>query len=62
MSRIYGKPTETVVQQIPPDPTRSVIASLSLDEKIELLQQLRTGGLAGTAPALAIVEPIPPTA
>jgi hypothetical protein len=27
-----------MVEQVPPDPTRSAIASLSLDEKLDLLE------------------------
>jgi hypothetical protein len=61
MTRIYGKPTETVVQQIPPDPTRSVLASMALEEKLQLLHSLRRGELDDATPALPVVEPVPPT-
>jgi hypothetical protein len=43
MSRIYGKPTETVVTRTPPSPERAVLASMTLEEKLELLHSLRRG-------------------
>jgi hypothetical protein len=60
MSRIYGKPEAAVVAQVPPNPATAVLKSMSLDEKLELLQRLRTGKLAATAQALPIVEAAPP--
>jgi hypothetical protein len=43
MSRIYGKPTETVVTHTPPSPARAVLASMTLEEKLQLLHSLRAG-------------------
>jgi hypothetical protein len=43
MSRIYGKPTETVVTHTPASPAKAVLASMTLDEKLELLQRLQRG-------------------
>jgi hypothetical protein len=43
MSRIYGKPTETVVTHTPPSPERAVLASMTLEEKLELLHKLHAG-------------------
>jgi hypothetical protein len=43
MSRIYGKPTETVVTHTPPSPEKAVLASMTLEEKLELLHSLRRG-------------------
>jgi hypothetical protein len=43
MSRIYGKPTETVVTHTPASPARAVLASMTLEEKLELLHSLRRG-------------------
>jgi hypothetical protein len=43
MSRIYGKPTETVVTHTPTSPERAVLASMTLEEKLELLHSLRRG-------------------
>jgi hypothetical protein len=39
MSRIYGKPTETVVTHTPPSPVNAVIACMTLEEKLQLLAQ-----------------------
>ena len=40
MSRIYGKPTETVVTHTPPSPfasgERAVLASMTLEEELQL--------------------------
>jgi hypothetical protein len=43
MSRIYGKPTETVVTHTPVSPERAVLKSMTLEEKLELLHRLREG-------------------
>jgi hypothetical protein len=43
MSRIYGKPTETVVSHTPASPEKAVPASMTLEEKLELLDRLRAG-------------------
>jgi hypothetical protein len=43
MSRIYGKQTETVVTHTPPSPARAVLASMTLEEKLELLRSLQRG-------------------
>jgi hypothetical protein len=58
MSRIYGKSTETVVTHTPVSPERAVLASMTLEEKLELLHSLRRGEPV----ALPVVEPVPPTA
>jgi hypothetical protein len=60
MNRIYGKPEAAVVAHVAPNPIADVIRSLSLEEKLELLQRLRTGELAATAQALPIVQAAPP--
>jgi hypothetical protein len=59
MSRIYGKPTETV-RQVETNPALPVLKSMSLDEKLELLRRLQRGELTDTASALPIVEAAPP--
>jgi len=41
MNRIYGKPEAAVVAHVPANPAVDVIRSLSLAEKLELLQSLR---------------------
>jgi hypothetical protein len=43
MNRIYGKPEAAVVAQVPANPVTDVIRSLSLAEKLELLQSLQRG-------------------
>jgi hypothetical protein len=43
MNRIYGKPEAALVAHVPPNPMADVIRSLSLDEKLELLQSLQRG-------------------
>jgi hypothetical protein len=43
MNRIYGKSHETVINHIPPSPAHGVIASMTLEEKLELLHSLRRG-------------------
>jgi hypothetical protein len=43
MSRIYGKPTETVVTHTPVMPERAVLASMTLEEKLRLLRTLQRG-------------------
>jgi hypothetical protein len=58
MSRIYGKPEETV-RQVDTNPPLPVLKSMSLDEKLELLGRLQGGELAETASALPIVEAVP---
>jgi hypothetical protein len=62
MSRIHGKPTETVVTHTPASPEEAVLASMTLEEKLELLHSLRRGELDNAAPMLPAVEPAPPTA
>jgi hypothetical protein len=63
MNRIYGKPEQAIVARVPPNPAHEVIRSMSLDEKLELLQRLRTGELAAAAAqVLPVVEAAPPTA
>jgi hypothetical protein len=57
MSRIYGKPTETVVTHTPASPERAVLASMTLEEKLELLHRLQ----AGEPVELPVVEPARPT-
>jgi hypothetical protein len=42
MSRIYGKPEETV-RQVEPNPALPVLKSMSLEEKLQLLHSLRQG-------------------
>jgi hypothetical protein len=61
MSRIYGKPEETV-RQVETNPALPVLKSMSLDEKLELLRRLQDGEFVSTASALPVVEPAPPTA
>jgi hypothetical protein len=56
MSRIYGKPEETV-RQVEVNPALPVLKSMSLDEKLELLTQVQRGELAYTTPP--IVEAVP---
>jgi hypothetical protein len=51
-----GKPTETVVTHTPASPERAVIASMTLEEKLELLHKLR----AGEPLSLPVVEAVPP--
>jgi hypothetical protein len=58
MSRIYGKPEETV-RQVETNPALPVLKSMSLEEKLELLRRLQRGELADTASALPIVEAVP---
>jgi hypothetical protein len=43
MNRIYGKPTETVVTHTPVSPEKAVLASMTLEEKLQLLHSLRRG-------------------
>jgi hypothetical protein len=58
MSRIYGKPEETV-RQVEVKPAVAVLKSMSSDEKLELLRRLQRGDLADTASsALPIVEAV----
>jgi hypothetical protein len=58
MSRIYGKPEETV-RQVETNPALPVLKAMSLEEKLELLRRLQGGELADTASALPIVEAVP---
>ena len=58
MSRIYGKPEETV-RQVEVNPATAVLKSMSLDEKLELLRRLQDGEFVSTASALPVVEPTP---
>jgi hypothetical protein len=58
MSRIYGKPEETV-RQVETNPALPVLKSMSLDEKLELLRRLQRGEPADTASALPVVEAVP---
>ena len=62
MNRIYGKPEQSLVARVPPNPAVEMIRSLSLEEKLELLRRLRDGKLDEATPALSVVEPVPPTA
>jgi hypothetical protein len=41
MSRIYGKPTETVVTHTPASPAKAVLKSMTLEKKLELVDSLR---------------------
>jgi hypothetical protein len=56
MNRIYGKPEETV-RQVEVNPATAVLKSMSLEEKLELLHNLRRGEPI----ALPVVEAVPPT-
>jgi hypothetical protein len=59
MSRIYGKPDETV-RQVEANPATAVLRSMSLEEKLELLERLRRGqgvGEVGTAVYPVVVDP-----
>ena len=56
MSRIYGKPEETV-RQVETNPALPVLKSMSLEEKLELLHSLQRREQV----ALPVVEPVPPT-
>jgi hypothetical protein len=58
MSRIYGKPTETVVTHTPASPEKAVLSSMTLEEKLELLRSPQRG----ESVELPVVEPVPPTA
>jgi hypothetical protein len=58
MSRMYGKPTETVVTHTPASPVRAVLASMTLEEKLQLLHSLQ----GGDPVELPVVELAPPTA
>jgi hypothetical protein len=51
MDRIYGKPVEATVTLAPPSPIPSVLASMTLEEKLQLLRSLQRGaGRAGRHP------------
>jgi hypothetical protein len=58
MDRIYGKPVEAPVTLAPPSPVKSVLASMSLEEKLQLLHSLRRGEPI----ALPVVEAVAPPA
>jgi hypothetical protein len=58
MSRIYGKPEQTV-RQAETNPALPVLKAISLDEKLELLRRLQGGEFADTASAVPIVEAVP---
>jgi hypothetical protein len=60
MSRIYGKPEETV-RQVETNPALPVLKSMSLDEKLELLGRLREGELVSNAPAPPTFEAVLPS-
>jgi hypothetical protein len=62
MSRIYGKPTETVVTHTPASPAKAVLKSMTLEKKLELLHSLRRGELADATARLPVVELVPPSA
>jgi hypothetical protein len=57
MSRIYGKPTENVVTHTPASPEKAVLASMTREEKRQLLHSLRRGESCD----LPAVEPARPT-
>jgi hypothetical protein len=63
MNRIYGKPTETVVTHTPVSPEKAVLASMTLEEKLELLRRLQRGGpvelpiIQGSATTSCELEP-----
>jgi hypothetical protein len=60
MTRIYGKPEETV-RQVETNSALPVLKSMSLDEKLELLRRLQGGEFADTGSAFPIVEARPPS-
>jgi hypothetical protein len=43
MNRIYGKPEQALVAHVAPSPALELVRSLSLEEKLELLQRLQAG-------------------
>jgi hypothetical protein len=55
MSRIYGKPEETV-RKVETNPALPVLKSMTLNEKLELLQRLQQGEIGARA-VPAIVDP-----
>jgi hypothetical protein len=57
MDRIYGKPVEATVTVAPPSPIPAVLASMSLEEKLQLLRSPQRGEPV----ELPVVEPGPPT-
>jgi hypothetical protein len=59
MNRIYGKPEQSLVARVPPNPAVEMIRSMSLEDKLELLRRLQRGELADTGSALPIVEAVP---
>src|SRR4030095_6953707 len=62
MNRIYGKPEQSLVARVPPNPAVEMIRSLPLEEKRELRRRLQDGELDDAPPVLPLVEPAPPTA
>jgi hypothetical protein len=62
MNRIYGKPEQALVTQVPPSPALELVRSLSLEEKLQLLHSLRRGELDDATPMLPVVEPVLPSA
>jgi hypothetical protein len=46
MNRIYGRPEAAVVAHVAPNPMADVIRSMTLAEKLELLQSLQSGARA----------------
>lgn len=55
MNRIYGKPDETV-RTVEASPAAAVLKSMSLDEKLELLERIRDGSLRSPDVA-GVLEP-----
>ena len=43
MDRIYGKPVEATVTVAQPSPIPAVLASMTLEEKLQLLRRLQQG-------------------
>jgi hypothetical protein len=58
MTRIYGKPEETV-RQVETNSALPVLKSMSLDEKLELLRRLQGGEFADTTSGLPLVGSSP---
>jgi hypothetical protein len=56
MNRIYGRP-EAIVRTVETNPATAVLKSMSLEEKLELLQSLRRGEVLD----LSTAEPARPT-
>jgi len=60
MNRIYGKPEAALVTHAPANPAADVIRAMTLAEKLALLRRLRPGKFDDAAPAVPIVEAVPP--